>query len=72
MEPEPTVTGSDGADVLGRRIGAGRSVIRNLFRPIDSLPWIVPYLLGLIVVLATGSRRQRIGDLVAGTRVVPA
>lgn len=37
-------------------------------RLIDWLPFF--YLIGFITMLATGSDRQRIGDLVAKTRVV--
>lgn len=43
---------------------------RTLFRPIDSLP--VAYLAGFITMLATGSRRQRLGDLAARTVVARA
>jgi uncharacterized RDD family membrane protein YckC len=51
----------------GAPAGAGKVVIRTLLRVVDALP--VLYLLGLIVMLATGSK-QRIGDLAAGTVVV--
>jgi len=47
--------------------GTGAIAIRTVLRIVDSLP--VLYLLGLVVVLATGRRRQRIGDLAARTQV---
>ncbi len=54
----------------GSKAGAGAVVIRTLLRIVDSLP--LAYLVGLIVVLVTGRRRQRLGDLAAGTTVVSA
>ena len=54
----------------GSKPSAGQIAGRTLLRMIDALPFA--YLLGLIVVLATGRRRQRIGDLAAGTTVVAA
>jgi uncharacterized RDD family membrane protein YckC len=54
----------------GSKAGAGAVVIRTLLRIVDSLP--LAYLVGLIVVLITGQRRQRLGDLAAGTTVVSA
>ena len=51
---------TDPAGVVGRRIGAAL---------IDMLPAL--YLLGFIVLLAT-PRKQRIGDLAAGTTVARA
>jgi len=53
----------------GERPGAGAIFLRTLLRLVDALPLL--YALGLIVALSTG-RRQRIGDLVAGTVVVAA
>jgi uncharacterized RDD family membrane protein YckC len=41
--------------------------LRTLLRIVDFLPFF--YLLGLLSVLSTGRRAQRIGDLVAGTTV---
>ena len=58
------VTGLDGA-----RATAWQIVIRNVFRVIDWLP--VFYFLGALVARVTGGR-QRIGDHVARTIVVPA
>ena len=54
----------------GSKPGAGAIAGRTVLRIVDALPFA--YLLGLIVVLATGQRRQRIGDLAAGTTVVSA
>ena len=54
-------------DVDGGRAGLIRSVIRNVLRVIDSLPTM-----GIVgaVLIATRADRARVGDLVAGTRVV--
>jgi uncharacterized RDD family membrane protein YckC len=73
---------SGGGQTLGKRVmklrvaradGApldmGRVAVRTLLRPIDA---IGAYLLGLVVMLATGQRRQRLGDLAAGTVVTEA
>jgi uncharacterized RDD family membrane protein YckC len=56
-------------DIDGRRIGWQPAIVRNLARLLDVLPFI--YLLGGILTLAT-RRHQRLGDLLAGTIVVPA
>ncbi len=58
------------AKVDGSTAGAGAVAIRTLLRIVDSLP--LAYLVGLVAVLATGQRRQRLGDLAAGTTVVSA
>jgi uncharacterized RDD family membrane protein YckC len=50
----------------GRPAGMREVGVRTILRVIDN------YLVGLIVMLATGERRQRIGDLAAGTIVVDA
>jgi len=47
---------------------AGQVMTRTLLRIIDILPAL--YLIGFISLLATGERRQRLGDLAAHTRVV--
>jgi uncharacterized RDD family membrane protein YckC len=52
----------------GSRAEAGPILIRNLVRLIDWLPAF--YVVGAAAVFATGERRQRLGDLAAGTRVV--
>lgn len=51
----------------GVRVGFYQSVLRNLLRPVDSLP--VFYLVGGVFALFSRSQ-QRLGDLVAGTIVV--
>jgi uncharacterized RDD family membrane protein YckC len=64
--------------LLGLRVtGAGANrpsataiATRTLLRLVDWLPLL--YLTGFIATLATGSRRQRLGDLVAGTAVTAA
>ena len=50
----------------GEAIDWSAAIIRNLFRVIDGL---VLYILGFIVICLT-RKRQRLGDLVAGTVVV--
>ena len=50
----------------GRPAGMREIGVRTILRVVDN------YLVGLIVMLATGERRQRIGDLAAGTIVVDA
>ncbi len=56
-------------DLEGRRIGWQATVVRNLARLLDVLPFT--YVLGGVLTLAT-RRHQRLGDLLAGTVVVPA
>src|SRR5437899_9115226 len=56
-------------DLTGRPAGWRAVLIRNIFRVIDSFPGF--YLLGALVARFS-ARRQRIGDNVAGTLVVPA
>ncbi len=46
-----------------------QSAIRNVLRLLDAFPYVLPYLLGFIVA-RTNDGRERIGDKVAGTRVV--
>jgi uncharacterized RDD family membrane protein YckC len=55
-------------DLEGRRIGWQATLVRNLARLLDVLPFA--YLLGGILTLAT-KRHQRLGDMLAGTIVVP-
>jgi uncharacterized RDD family membrane protein YckC len=52
--------------VNGSPVGMREVAVRTVLRVVDN------YLVGLIVMLATGERRQRIGDLAAGTIVVDA
>jgi uncharacterized RDD family membrane protein YckC len=55
-------------DLQSRRIGWQAVIVRNLARLIDVLPFT--YVLGGVLTLAT-RRHQRLGDLLAGTVVVP-
>jgi uncharacterized RDD family membrane protein YckC len=55
--------------VTGGLAGPGPIFLRTLLRVVDGL---LLYLVGLIAVLATGERRQRLGDMAAKTRVVSA
>jgi len=45
------------------------SVVRNVFRLVDALPLLIPYLIGAILIWTSG-KNQRLGDRVAGTVVV--
>ncbi len=56
-------------DAEGLRLRPSQVVLRNLLRPVDSLPGF--YLLGGLVALFS-PRLQRLGDLAAGTVVVRA
>lgn len=51
----------------GRAIGVAQAVARNLLRFIDALP--IGYIIGISSVLMSG-RRQRLGDIAAGTLVI--
>ena len=53
----------------GRPAGMREIAVRTVVRVVDSIGF---YIVGLIVMLATGERRQRLGDLAAGTKVVDA
>jgi uncharacterized RDD family membrane protein YckC len=55
----------------GSQPGIGRGVLRWVLLIVDDFPWIIPMLTGFIVAL-TNNRRQRVGDLAAGTFVVRA
>ena len=46
-----------------------QSILRNLFLVADMIPFILPGLLGLIVSVKS-DKKQRIGDMVAGTIVI--
>jgi len=54
----------------GTRPSAGAVALRTLLRIVDWLPLL--YLVGFIAVLATGTRRQRLGDLAARTAIARA
>src|SRR5215212_7751177 len=73
---------SDSAQTLGKRVMKLR-VVRADGRPADVRDIAVrtvvrvvdmqfAYLVGLVVMLATGERRGRLGDLAAGTQIVSA
>lgn len=49
------------------RVGIGRSLVRNLLRAVDGLPT-----LGLVaaILILSSEERTRLGDMLAGTRVV--
>jgi uncharacterized RDD family membrane protein YckC len=53
----------------GGSTGMQEIAVRTLLRIVDGM---LMYLVGLVVMLATGERRQRLGDIVAGTIVVDA
>ena len=53
----------------GRPAGMREIAVRTVMRVVDGVGC---YIVGLIVMLATGQRRQRLGDLAAGTIVVDA
>jgi uncharacterized RDD family membrane protein YckC len=53
----------------GAPVGLREVAIRTVLRVVDGL---FLYLVGLVVMLATGERRQRLGDLAAGTVVADA
>ena len=63
------VVGIKVTDLMGRPAGWRAVLIRNTVRIIDSFPGF--YLVGALVARFS-PRRQRIGDHVAGTLVVPA
>lgn len=52
----------------GGKPTSGAIAIRTILRFVDWLPFF--YLVGFVSVLATGARRERLGDLAAKTRVV--
>lgn len=53
----------------GARPGLTKSTLRNLLRLVDGLPFLS--ILGVVLIL-TSPERTRVGDRVAGTRVVQA
>jgi uncharacterized RDD family membrane protein YckC len=52
----------------GGKAGAGPIAIRNLVRFVDAFPAL--YIVGAITVFATGTRRERLGDMASKTKVV--
>jgi len=65
--PGKRIAGVRIVTVEGEMAGAGPLLMRNLFRLIDSLPFL--YLVGLICCLVT-RRSVRLGDMAAGTVLV--
>ncbi|MGH9278789.1 MAG: RDD family protein [Acidimicrobiales bacterium] len=55
--------------VDGGRIGFGRSIVRNLLRLVDAIPFVIPFLFGAIWIWNT-HLSQRLGDRAARTVVV--
>jgi uncharacterized RDD family membrane protein YckC len=53
----------------GSPINYGDAAIRTILRVVDEIPFIVPYLLGAILIWSS-DRKQRLGDRVAHTVVV--
>jgi uncharacterized RDD family membrane protein YckC len=53
----------------GRPAGMREVAVRTVLRVVDGLG---AYIVGLVVMLATGERRQRLGDLAGGTMIVDA
>jgi uncharacterized RDD family membrane protein YckC len=52
-------------------VGTGRALVRTLLRIVDAFPYVLPYLVGFVCALISGrDRRQRLGDLAVGTRVI--
>jgi len=52
-------------------IGYTEAAIRTIFLYIDEIPFVVPYLLGAILIW-TSEKKQRLGDRIAHTIVVKA
>ncbi len=65
-----TVVGIRTVDANGQPCGIGKAVKRWLLLVVDFLPGILPMLVGFVTAL-TWPGRQRIGDRVAKTWVVP-
>jgi uncharacterized RDD family membrane protein YckC len=55
----------------GSKIGYVDALVRSLLLIIDAIPYIIPFLLGAILIW-TSDKRQRIGDRAAHTVVVTA
>jgi uncharacterized RDD family membrane protein YckC len=55
----------------GTKLEIGAALIRNILRLVDALPYVIPYLLGAILVW-TSPKKQRLGDRAAKTVVIEA
>jgi uncharacterized RDD family membrane protein YckC len=64
------LTGVRVVGVNGQHITLRQSFIRNLLRIVDAFPYFIPYLTGLVLI-AGGKHKQRLGDRVANTLIVP-
>lgn len=53
----------------GSTVGYGDTLIRNILRLVDDFPYIIPYLLGAILIW-TSPKKQRLGDRLAKTVIV--
>lgn len=53
----------------GQPIGLRESLVRNILRIVDAIPYCIPYLLGAVLVWASPDR-QRLGDRAARTVVI--
>ena len=53
----------------GTKLDWGASIVRNILRIVDAIPYFIPYLLGAILVWSSPTR-QRLGDRAASTIVV--
>jgi uncharacterized RDD family membrane protein YckC len=54
----------------GTKMGWGGSLTRNLLRVVDLFPFVIPYLLGSVMIWTGRSQKQRIGDRAAKTVVI--
>jgi uncharacterized RDD family membrane protein YckC len=54
----------------GSKMGWGGSATRNVLRIVDLFPFVIPYLLGSVMIWTGGPQKQRIGDRAANTVVI--
>jgi uncharacterized RDD family membrane protein YckC len=54
----------------GTKLAWSASLVRNLLRVVDAIPYVLPYLLGAVVMWTGGERKQRVGDRAAHTVVI--
>ncbi|GAC1572554.1 MAG: hypothetical protein NVS3B23_07950 [Candidatus Saccharimonadales bacterium] len=55
--------------VDGSKTTFKKALLRNVVRLVDGFPYVIPYVLGMIIMAVT-KKHQRIGDKIAGTIVV--
>lgn len=58
-------------DADGGQISYGAALVRTILLLVDECPWVIPYLLGAILIW-TSDKKQRVGDRVVHTVVVKA